>query len=54
MEGIENTSHTELDFALIIPEMDPPLNSIKEMIYGTSYSKTSMFTQFGRETCFIT
>ena len=52
-EKIENTGQTELDFASIMPEMDSPLNSTKEMMYGTLYSKTSIFTKFGCETCFV-
>ena len=43
-EKIANIGQTELDFALIVPEMDSPLNSVYEMIYGTCYSKTSIFT----------
>ena len=43
-EKIENIGQTELDFALIMPEMDSPLNSADEIIHGTSYSKTSIFT----------
>ena len=35
-EKIENIGPTELDFALIMPEMDSPLNSAYEMIWGTS------------------
>ena len=31
-EKIENIGPTELDFALIMPEMDSPLNSAYEMI----------------------
>ena len=41
---IENIGQTELDFALIMPEINSPLNSAEEMIYGTSYGKTSIFT----------
>ena len=43
-EKIENIGQTELDFALIMPEMDSPLNFAQEMMYGTLYSKTSIFT----------
>ena len=43
-EKIKNIGQTELDFALIMPEMDFPLISVYEMIYGTSYSKMSVFT----------
>ena len=39
-EKIENNCQTELDFALIMLQMDSPLNSAHEMMYGTSYSKT--------------
>ena len=34
-EKIENIDQTELDFALLMPEMDSPLNSAEEIIYGT-------------------
>ena len=43
-EKIENISQTELDSALIMPERDSPLNSAQEMMHGTLYSKTSIFT----------
>ena len=43
-EKIKNIGQTELHFALIMPEMDFPLISAYEMVYGTSYSKISIFT----------
>ena len=39
-EKIKNICQTELDFTLIMPKMDSPLNSAYEMIHGTK-CKTS-------------
>ena len=43
-EKIENIGQTEVDFELIMPEMDSSLNSAQEVMYGTLYCKTSIFT----------
>ena len=51
---IKSISQTKLDLTLIMPEMDSPLNLTSEMMHGTSNSKTSIFTWFDRETCFVT
>ena len=53
VKKFENLGKIELGFALIMPKMDCPLNSVKEMIYGSSYSKTSIFNQCGHETFLV-